>query len=233
MTINGLGGINAQSGLTGLNQTLDSYSRNLQNQIANAQRRLQELSSDKDMTVEEKMKKRQEIQKQISDLNMELKQHQIEQRRERQQSKGSDADDILGCNNEEQNGKGVNKETGLSQTSMQAIISADMSVGQARIQGNTASVMEGRAGVLKAEIKRDAVLGGDTSAKEEELAEAEQKAIDATASQMDTLGKVNEYLKEAEEDERKTEEQENVKDDEGKISEERTGIYNISVDVRI
>lgn len=233
MTINGLGGINTQSGLTGLNQTLDSYSRNLQNQIANAQKRLQELSSDKDMTDEEKMKKRQEIQKQISDLNMELKQHQIEQRRERQQLKGSDVDDILGCNNEERNGKGVNQETGLSQTSMQTIISADMSVGQARIQGNAASVMEGRAGVLKAEIKRDAALGGDTSAKEEALAEAEQKAMDATASQMDTLGKVNEYLKEAAEDERKTEEQEKVKDGEDKISEERTGIYNIPVDVRI
>ena len=36
-------------------------SRNIQNQIANAQKQLQELSSNEEMTLEEKMKKRQEF----------------------------------------------------------------------------------------------------------------------------------------------------------------------------
>ncbi len=43
------------------------------------------------------MTKRQELQQQISDLNMQLRQHQVEQRREKQQ-KQSSFDDLLGGN---------------------------------------------------------------------------------------------------------------------------------------
>lgn len=74
MTINGINGENTQMGQMGMNRATDSYSRNIQNQITNAQKRLQELSSNEDMTLEERMKKRQEIQQQISDLNMQLRQ---------------------------------------------------------------------------------------------------------------------------------------------------------------
>ena len=65
------------------------------------------------------------------------------------------------------------------------------------MQGSVSGKMEGRAGVLKAEIKQDASFGTDTTAKEEELAEAEQLAAKAAASQMGTLRKANEEMKEA------------------------------------
>ena len=96
MTINGINGVNTQMKQMGMNQATDSYSRNIQSQIANAQKQLQELSSNEDMSLEEKMKKRQEIQQQISDLNMQLRQHQMEQRKEKQQAKSSSMDDMLG-----------------------------------------------------------------------------------------------------------------------------------------
>lgn len=121
MTINGISGANTQAAQIGMNQAMDSYSKNIQNQIANAQKQLQELSSNEEMTLEEKMKKRQEIQQQISDLNMQLRQHQIEQRKE-QQSKGASMDDMLGGNRTA--AKSGNKGSGLSQASMQAMISA-------------------------------------------------------------------------------------------------------------
>ena len=95
MTINNINGANTQIGQIGMNQAADSYSRNIQNQIADAQKQLQELSSNKDMTQEEKMMKRQELQQQISDLNVQLRQHQMEQRREKQQ-KQSSFDDMIG-----------------------------------------------------------------------------------------------------------------------------------------
>lgn len=95
MTINGINGANTQIGQMGMNQATDSYSRNIQNQIADAQKQLQELSSNKDMMQEEKMNKRQELQQQISDLNVQLRQHQMEQRREKQQ-KQSSFDDMIG-----------------------------------------------------------------------------------------------------------------------------------------
>lgn len=169
---------------------MDSYSKNIQNQIANAQKQLQELSSNEEMTLEEKMKKRQEIQQQISDLNMQLRQHQIEQRKE-QQSKGASMDDMLGGNRTA--AKSGNKGSGLSQASMQAMISTDSSMKQAKVQGSVATQMQGRANVLKAEIKQS----GSTEAKEAELADLEQKAVNATASQMNTLAEANKAVSEA------------------------------------
>lgn len=190
MTINGISGANTQAAQIGMNQAMDSYSKNIQNQIANAQKQLQELSSNEEMTLEEKMKKRQEIQQQISDLNMQLRQHQIEQRKE-QQSKGASMDDMLGGNRTA--AKSGNKGSGRSQASMQAMISADSSMTQAKVQGSVATQMQGRANVLKAEIKQS----GSTEAKEAELADLEQKAVNATASQMNTLAEANKAVSEA------------------------------------
>ncbi|MDE6888970.1 MAG: FlxA-like family protein, partial [Eubacterium sp.] len=144
MTINGISGANTQAGQFGMNQATDSYSKNIQNQIANAQKQLQELSSNEDMTLEEKMKKRQEIQQQISDLNMQLRKHQAEQRKEKQQAKGSSMDDMAGGASKK---KTAGKSAGISQAGMTAIISADSSMKQAKVQGSVAKKMEGRAGV--------------------------------------------------------------------------------------
>ncbi len=195
MTINGINGTNAQRGQMGMNPATDSYSRNIQNQIANAKKQLQELSSNEEMTLEEKRKKRQEIQQEISDLQMQLRQHQMEQRRaavsgsEKQQEKASSRDDMLGGTK----ANAGEKSTGLSQASMTAMLSADTSVKQAKVQGSAATEMKGRANVLKAEIKQ----GGSTEAKEGELADLEQKAVNATASQMNTLAEANKAVEEA------------------------------------
>ena len=133
MTINGISERNTQTAQAGMLQATDSYSRNIQNQIANAQKQLQELSSNEEMTLEEKMKKRQEIQQQISDLNMQLRQHQMEQRKEKQQAKGTSMDDVLGGT---KGGKSGSKSIRLSQASMTAMISADTSIKQAKVQGS-------------------------------------------------------------------------------------------------
>lgn len=222
MEISSINGANAQIGQMGMNQATDSYSRNIQNQIADAQKQLQELSSNEDMTLEEKMKKRQEIQQQISDLNVQLRQHQMEQRREKQQAKGSSMDDMLGGTGNTSSAKAENKSTRISQASMTALISADSSMKQAKVQGNVTSRFEGRAGVLEIEIKLDesrAVngLSANTEGKKAELVEVEQKAMDVTAAQMETLGEVNQSIEEAE----KTDEQSDNKDTKTTSSKEK------------
>ncbi|MDE6221380.1 MAG: FlxA-like family protein, partial [Lachnospiraceae bacterium] len=75
---------NVQSVRANTNMQSDSVSKGIQDQIANAQKQLQELGANKDMTPEEKMKKRQEIQQEINNLNQQLRQHQIEKRKEQQ-----------------------------------------------------------------------------------------------------------------------------------------------------
>ena len=192
----------------GMNRQMgnDSVSKNIQNQIANAQKQLQELSSNKEMSIEEKMNKRQEIQQQIADLNNQLRQHQIEMRREQQQTKSSSMDDMLGGTRKVANAG--NQGAGLSQASMQAIISADSAISQVQSSGRVVTKMEGRAGVLEAEIKLDSARGGNVEAKQEELAEVQQKASQAQASQLNVLANANEELEEASKSEQKVESKE-------------------------
>ena len=120
MRINGFSGTNTQTGTMGMTQGNDSVSKNIQNQIANAQQKLQDLSSNEEMSLEDKMKKRQEIQQEINNLNQQLRQHQIEQRSKQQSKNSSSMDDMVaGTSNTSKK-----KDTGLSQASMQAIVCA-------------------------------------------------------------------------------------------------------------
>ncbi len=191
MKINGFNGTNTQTGAMGMAQANDSVSKNIQNQIANAQQKLQDLSSNEELSLEDKMKKRQEIQQEITNLNQQLRQHQIEQRKEQQSKKSSMDDMVAGTKN-----TSAKKGTGLSQAGMRAMISADSSMKQAKVQGSMATQMEGRAGVLESEIKQDAGKG-NTEKKEEELAELQAKVQSATASQMSSLADANKSVEEA------------------------------------
>ena len=192
MRINGFSGTNTQTGTMGMTQGNDSVSKNIQNQIANAQQKLQDLSSNEEMSLEDKMKKRQEIQQEINNLNQQLRQHQIEQRKEQQSKNSSSMDDMVAGTSS----TSKKKDTGLSQASMQAMISADSSMKQAKVQGSMATQIQGRASVLESEIKQDAGKG-NTEKKEEELAELQAKAQSATAAQMSTLADANKSVEEA------------------------------------
>ncbi|MFW5667991.1 MAG: FlxA-like family protein [Acetivibrio ethanolgignens] len=226
MRINGFSGTNAQAGAMGMAQTNDSVSRNIQNQIANARQKLQDLSSNEEMSLEDKMKKRQEIQQEITNLNQQLRQHQIEQRKEQQSKNSSSMDDMVaGTNN-----ASAKKSTGLSQASMQAMISADSSMKQAKIQGSMATQMKGRAGVLESEIKQDAGKG-NTEKKEEELADLQTKAQSATVAQMSTLADVNKSIGEAAKEDSRIENTE-AKNDKTEKTQETIGAAPENTDVK-
>ena len=123
---------NSIQGYQGGGMQMDATSKSIQKQIANAQKQLQELSSNDKMPLEEKMKKRQEIQQEISRLQQQLMQHQIEQRKQQAQK----ADLTMQQN---QKPKLQEKRNGFSQPGMQAMLSADFSIKQAKVQGNVAA----------------------------------------------------------------------------------------------
>ena len=64
--------------------TTNAAITDIKKKISDANQQLRELSLDKDMAIEEKTKKRQELQKEISILYQKLRQYQIEQRKEQQ-----------------------------------------------------------------------------------------------------------------------------------------------------
>ena len=203
MKINGISEVNAQMSVMNRQTATDSVSKNIQNQITNAQKQLQEISANKDMSIEEKMKKRQEIQQQITDLNNQLRHHQIEMRREQQQTKGFSMDDMLTGSKKNYVKSGT--KGAMQASTMQAMISAGSAMTQARIQGSVAARMDGEASILASEIKMDEARGSNVEAKKEELAELQEKAVVAETAQMNTLANANKELKEASEEERQTE----------------------------
>lgn len=200
--VNGAGGAGMQAGAMGRGQAEDAVSKRLMQQIENAQKQLQEISANSEMSMEEKMKRRQEIQKEISELNSQLRQHQMEmQKKEMEEAKKKQAESASAAersgNSRNGNAKDGQVDLQISAEGMQAMLSADGAMKQAKVQGSVAASMDGKAGVLEAEIKLDSARNGDTSAKEAQLADVKQKAEDATASQMKTLAEAGEALAEA------------------------------------
>lgn len=204
MTINNINRMNTQpaAGGAGAGAQTDPASKNLQQQIDRLQQELKEISANQEMPVETKMKKRQDLQKQISELQIQLRQRQIDAKREEREKKkaANSFDDMLGT--KDRNGTNTAQNVGLSADSMTAMIAADKSVKQASAQGNVAAKMEGKAHVLEQEIKIDNARGGDTSNKQAELADLEAKTEAAEASQLSILAEASETLQDAAKDEK-------------------------------
>lgn len=202
MKISGTNSVSAAAGAIGMDAGIgaqaDPMVRDLQRQIEDLQNRMKELSSRPELTAEMKAKKRQEIQKQISDLEMQLRQRQIEVKREammKKRQENNSMDEMLGT--KQQAKKSGKQSTGLSAGSMEALISADSSMKQADVHGSVARTMEGKAGVLEAEIKQDSAMGCKPAGKEEALAEVQAKANETTSSQMGALAQANEAAQKA------------------------------------
>lgn len=185
------GSTNFSGRSAGVSAGTDSQTKNIQKQIENAQKQLQELAGNDQLSSEDKMKKRQEINQQISDLNKQLRQHQNDLRKEKLQSTGSSTDDIQGgqpkANSTTQNFKG----TGLSQAGMMAVISGDTVLKQAQAQERVVTNMNGRAGVLESEIKLNKLRGASTKSQETELADTQENIKNATSSQIEVLADAN------------------------------------------
>ncbi|MCM1267273.1 MAG: FlxA-like family protein [Bacteroidales bacterium] len=198
MMVSGVNGISAQpaAGAKAGEQT-DPACRDLQQQIERLQQELKEVSANQEMPMEAKMKKRQELQRQISELQIQLRQRQMELKREEREKKKEESsfDDLLGT--KQQNNANAAQNTGLSTDSMTAMISADKAAKQADVQGSTAKKMEGRANVLETEIKLDGARGGDTAGKQAELSDVKAAAQKAEASQLSTLAKAGEEMQDA------------------------------------
>ena len=222
MKINGTNGMNVPAGPIGMDAGIggqtDPMVRDLQRQIEDLQNRMKEISANPKLTMEMKAKKRQEMQKQISDLEMQLRQRQMEVKREeamKKSSKDYQADETFGTK-QSNGGKAGKSSAGLSAGSMEAMISADTSMKQADVHGSIASKMEGKAGVLEAEIKQDEGLGFSVpGGKREQLAEVKAMANEATSAQMGTLTQAQKAAQKANEADRSQETEKNDKDRSG------------------
>lgn len=189
MQVNGVSSSYYGTGISGGNTGMDSVSKNIQQQIENLRKQMQEVSGDDSLTQEERMKKKQEYQKQINELTIELRQHQMEQRKQEQESrvKAQEMEREASSQNAQEN------RTGMSAQGMQAVISADNAINVAKVSGRVADELEGQANIVKGEIKAGR---GNIEAKEAALQSLEEKAANASSTQMKQLRGVVQDVKE-------------------------------------
>lgn len=85
---------------------------------------------------------------------------------------------------------------GMQNMPMHSLISASSSIDRIKVQGAVKSQIDGKAGVLRAEIKIDAEHG-NVEKKKEELADIEAKAEKVGNMQMNAISDVNKTLRES------------------------------------
>ncbi len=186
MNVNAVNSSGVQSSPVKAAAAEDALSKSIKEQIMRAQKQLQALAQDKEMPMEQKMEKRKEIQQQINDLNNQLRQHQLEVRKEKQQEK---AEAAKPKQSDEQAAAKAGEQT------TRAMLAADSSLKQAKIQDNVATEATNKANILKSELK---MTKGDKviAAKQQEIAELEQTAQNAENAQAQSLGEANKAIEE-------------------------------------
>ncbi len=167
----------------------DNGSKNIQNQIASKQQRLNRLSSNSEMSAEEKAKERQKIQKQIEELNRKLELLRMEQEKEAKEAKKEQEQKLVlneemqaGTVQKEQNNNDVSKNqeekvehVDLIGNNIQKILVADALLQKNRIQNSVNTQKEHKENILKSEIKMNELYGNDNTAKKEELSALRNK----------------------------------------------------------
>lgn len=210
MQISGIQSQNAASyNSVNKQQGNDPVIKNAQSQIEELRKQLQELAENKEMDPKTKSDKKQQIQQQISDLNTQIRQRQVELRKEQQAPKQSAEKQAEKEQMEEKTGANAG---GFSKTGTNALISAANSVEVSDAVGKINTSLKGQAKVLTAQIKTDAANGADVTAKQAELEKVNKGIQNTSSAQAEALGKADSELKNAADVET---EKENVKDKDG------------------
>lgn len=197
-------------------QPVDSISKNIQNEISDVQRKRQELSSKEDISVEEKLKKRREMQQEISRLNTQLRQHQAEMRREKQkellseetktdskaepdkmkeEAKKAETKEARQTGKDErevkeEKRKGTEEEkqeAGISGAGMEEVVAADFALQQLKSRRNVISGMENDITILQGEIRQDEARGANVQEKQAALKKQEERVQKASTSKFSVL----------------------------------------------
>ena len=155
--------------------TADNETKNLQNQLANKEQRLQRLTSNSELTAEEKAKQRQEIQQQIAELNRKLKMLELEQKKKAEEAakkqeqkvalneelyaetKEKKSVDKVQSEEEKPRAQESEREKQAPIQNIQQMLAVDSYIQQERVQESVAKNKTGHENVLEAEIQSDAL----------------------------------------------------------------------------
>lgn len=169
--------------------SVTSASKTLQNQLQLKQQMLKKLSNDSNLTIDEKEKERQELQKEIEALKrkleqMRLKQEEAQKSEKAEQKKETELEKVskTQTEKEENNATAVQKSEEhkketieISAEEAQKILDTNLFLKEEMVQQGVEYDQQNNVRVLTAEIKLDEIHGENTSSKEEQLKELQEK----------------------------------------------------------
>ena len=167
----------------------DTETKSIQNQITNKQQSLKRLTSDTEMSAEEKAKEQQEIRKQIAELNRKLRMLRLEKQQETKELQKEEEqkaalrekqNTISSSDNSDEDisieeTKELQEKISISPQDVHEILEAGIHIQKERIQQSVDQSKTSSENILSAEIHSDRLYGTDTSAKEEKLSELIRK----------------------------------------------------------
>ena len=171
----GIGSITSMNSISGMQMTMagstDAKSKSIQNKITGVQQQMRKLSSKEELSVNEKANERKKLQKEISNLNTELKQQQQEFRKSQRREL------MMAELQEEKKPAKEGTTEDKIQTPKTSLDRADGSKEkeQANRQGTVISQNNDGLVVLKEEINRDEKHGVNTENKQAD--DGKEKAI--------------------------------------------------------
>lgn len=169
--------------------SVNNASKNLQNQLLLKQQDLKKLSTDSNLSIDEKEKLRQQLQKEIEELKrkleqMRLKQEETEKAEEAKQKKEVELEKTSKTQEEkeETNATAVLKSEEdkkeaieLSVDEVQKMLDTKLFLKDEMVQQGVEYDKKNTVRILSSEIKQDEIHGSDTSSKKEELKELQEK----------------------------------------------------------
>lgn len=173
---------------------VDSESKALQKQIEEKQKELKELSSKENIPLEEKVKQKQQLQQEITQLEAQLRMHQQEVKQQRGQENSKQ--DLIASGGDKQSlaaSMSLSSE-GTAMAGMESLLSAHSSLKQAKVQQGVSKDLQANARVLESEIKQDKNLGASVEKKEEQLEDLSQRSSDAMGYAAAALNQANEAV---------------------------------------
>lgn len=157
-------------------------SKNLQNQIMSKEQNLSKISNDASLDAREKAKKRQELQREIEELNRKLELMRIRQEENEKaaKAKAAKADMIKeqsSLNSDDNERADIYAEDKVSKSFpdktdidvIKSVLTSNLILQDELIQQNISTDEENITRIMQSEIRQDALYGNDTANQKEEM----------------------------------------------------------------
>lgn len=150
-----IGGINAssQGNMPVQQPTQDSYETDIRKQISDLQEKMKNISNDKEMSDEQKVKEKQAVQEQIQSLNSELRQYQIQKRQEEAEKRQEEQKQA--AENADMKAEISQNQTGFGDKEAGVIISISTSKEQMTDMQRIRTDLEGRQRTAKTDEEKE------------------------------------------------------------------------------